>query len=680
MNQVGVVLVILAIVAVILFVVLWFLFLGKKGPIRLGVSKPRVNTESANEAGANKDFKGRLLGLSIFSGSIFAVLAARLWSMQLLGNQDYSKAAQANATRTVTTPAPRGRILDRNGVELVTNRPSLCVLADPEVAEDANEVAHLALVLGMPKEAVARKIKDTTNGSSGLRLLASDVDRQSVAYIQEHIDSFPGISIQERAERSYPQAETAAHVLGYTGSITQEQLDNNKEKQDRGGAEGISYQAGDTIGQSGVEYQYESVLAGVPGEQEMYVDAAGKVLGYGNATDPTPGSDVTLTIDVNIQKAAEEGLKIAIQKAKNQGKKGTAGAICVLSAKTGEVLAMASYPEYNPSIFNGGISSDDWEALAGEKSGYPLMNRTVSGTYISASTIKPLSALTALDNELFTYDTAIDCVGLWTGFGKDYGQWCWKHSGHGWMNLRNGLVNSCNSVFYEIGKRVWLSDNKEALQDKFKEWGLGSKTGIDLPAEAEGRVPTPEWKWNYFTSSSDEDRAWKGGDNTNLAVGQGDILVTPLQMATIYMGVANSGTIYKPHVLKSVSSKEGEGSVIESQTEVLKQIAEDPGYMQLVQSGLQGVIYEEDAAVAVHFKNLPVKVAGKTGTGEVKGKDSNSWFCCYAPADDPQYVMSVVIEEGGFGANSAMFAARNVLGLIYGVPDSSSALSQNAIM
>lgn len=680
MNQAGVALVVIALIAVVFATALWLWFLGKKGPIRLKVTGPRVSTESTNDSGANKDFKGRLVGLSLFSGSIFAVLAARLWAMQLLGSQNYNQAAQANATRTVTTPAPRGRILDRNGVELVTNRPSLCILAAPEVADDNNEVAHIALVLGMPKEAVARKIKEKTNTSSGYRLVASDVDRQSVAYIQEHIDSFPGVSIQERAERAYAQGETAAHVLGYTGSISQEQLEKNKGQQENGVIEGITYQSGDMVGQSGVEYQYESVLAGVPGEQELYVDATGKVLGYGNATEPTTGSDITLTLDVNVQKAAEEGLKTAIQKAKSQGKKGTAGAICVLDAKTGEVLAMASYPEYNPSIFNGGISSDDWDALAGEKSNYPLMNRAVSGTYVSASTIKPLSALTALDNELFTYDTSIDCVGLWTGFGKEYGQWCWKHSGHGWMNLRNGIVNSCNSVFFEIGKRVWQSDNKEALQEKFKQWGLGAKTGIDLPAEAEGRIPTPEWKWNYFTSSSDEDRAWKGGDSTNLAVGQGDILVTPLQMATIYMGVANGGTIYKPHILKSVNSKEGDGSVIESKTEVLNQIDEDPGYIQLVQSGLQGVIYEEDAAVASHFKGLPVKVAGKTGTGEVNGKDPTSWFCCYAPADNPQYVMSVVIEEGGFGANSAMFAARTVLGQIYGVPDSSSAVSQNAIM
>ncbi len=682
MNQVALIVLIVAIIVVVCLGALWIIYHAKKGPIKLSLGRPKPATETKHDASSStvKDFDGRLRGLGAVSGAILALLAGKLWFMQLLDSKDYESAARSNSTRIIKTPAPRGRILDRNGVELVTNRPSLCVVATPEVAQDQNEVAHLALVLGMPKEAVQRKLSDESTGEVGYRLVATNVDRQSVAYIQEHIDLFPGVSVQERTERAYPYGTMAAHVLGYTGSITQEQLEKNKQDQESDTQPGIAYQAGDTVGQAGIEYQYESVLQGVPGEQETYVDAEGNIVGYGTATLPTAGSDVRLTLDAGIQHAAEEGLKSAIQAGKSKGYKATAGAACVLSAKTGEVLAMASYPEFEPTLFIGGISSDDWTSLSDEKSGYPLMNRAVSGTYVSASTIKPLSTLTALDNQLFSADTTVDCVGFWTGFGTDYGQWCWKHSGHGWMNLRNGIVNSCNSVFYEVGKRVWESDNKNALQDKFSEWGLGKTTGIDLPAEAEGRVPTPEWKWNYFNYASDEDRAWKGGDSTNLAIGQGDILVTPLQMVLVYSGLANNGVMYKPHVLKSVEAKEGGGTVMESKVEELYHISEDQAYMDLVHSGLQGVIYEEEDALASHFKNLPVTVAGKTGTGEVNGKDPTSWFCCYAPAEDPQYVISVVVEEGGYGESVAMRGARDILGYIYNSPDTSNAVSTTQIL
>lgn len=646
---------------------------GGKFTVDIGGQTPRA--AGGNDTSTETGFKGRLTGLGLFSGGIIAVLLGKVWSMQLVGGDSYVEQAEQNRTRTVTTAAPRGRILDRNGVELVTNRPSLTVVAESDVADDEREVQLLANLLGMPRQAVRRKILDTTEGVQGSRTVAVDVSRRVVAYLEEHPDLFPGVSVEQRTQRHYPKGTLAAHVLGYTGTVTQDQLDASSDDETA-----IEYSSGDITGQAGVEYQYESVLQGVRGEQEVYVDAEGNVTGTSTSVPAVAGSDVVLTIDANVQQAAEDGLDKAVEHARSLGKPAVAGAVVCLDATNGDVLAMASYPKYDPSIFVGGIANDDWDALSSEDSHYPLMNRVVGGTYASASTIKPLSALAALDDGIVTPESTFTCTGYWTGFGEAYGQYCWKKTGHGTLNLRDGIVNSCNTVFYEIGKGFYNSDHKEGLQDKFKEWGLGSKTGIDLPAEEAGRVPTPEWKWDYFSSYSDEDRTWRGGDTTNIAIGQGDILVTPLQMACVYMGLANDGTIYKPHVLKGVAAKEGDGTVIEHKPETLDKVEEDQSYMDLIHSGLEGMIYEEDAGVAAHFTNLPVKVAGKTGTAERSGQEPTGWFCVYAPADDPKYVVAALVEQGGFGASSALYAVREVLGNLYDSPDDATVVSSNQSM
>lgn len=646
---------------------------GGRFTVDIGGQTPRA--AGGNDTSSETGFKGRLTGLGLFSGGIVALLLGKVWSMQLVGGEAYVEQAEKNRTRTVTTAAPRGRILDRNGVELVANRPSLTVVAASDVADDEREVQLLANLLGMPRQAVRRNILDTTEGVQGSRTVAVDVSRRAVAYLQEHPDLFPGVDVEQRTQRHYPRGTLAAHVLGYTGTVSQDQLDASA-KDDTA----IEYRSGDITGQAGVEYQYESVLQGVRGEQEVYVDVDGNVTGTSSSVPAVAGSDVVLTIDANVQQAAEDGLDKAVEHARAAGKPAVAGAVVCLDATNGDVLAMASYPKFDPSIFVGGIATDDWDALASEDAHYPLMNRAVGGTYASASTIKPLSALAALDNGIVTPDSTFTCTGYWTGFGEAYGQYCWKKTGHGTLNLRDGIVNSCNTVFYEIGKGFYNSSHKEGLQEKFKQWGLGSRTGIDLPAEEVGRVPTPEWKWDYFASYSDDDRTWRGGDTTNIAIGQGDILVTPLQMACVYMGLANGGTIYKPHVLKGIAAKEGDGTVIEHKPETLDTVQEDETYMDLIHSGLEGMIYEEDPGVAAHFTNLPVKVAGKTGTAERSGQEPTGWFCVYAPADDPKYVVAALVEQGGFGASSALYAVREVLGQLYDAPDDATVVSSNQSM
>ena len=633
----------------------------------IGGQTPRAS--GGNDSSPEKTFKGRFVGLGVFSGSIIGVLLARLWSMQIVGNSDYTQQAEANRTRTVTSVAPRGRILDRNGVELVTNRPSLTVSALSTVASDDVEVQLLANLLGMPRVAARHKIQDATEGAQSHHTVAVDVRRSQVAFIQEHADVFPDVEVEQRTQRAYPQGESACHVLGYTGTVTQEQISASAS----GGSGGVSYESGDTAGQAGVEWQYEETLQGVRGEQTVYVDANGSVLESSTTLPPESGSDVVLTIDINVQRAAEQSLADIIAKRQAAGDtECKAGAAVVVDVTNGEVLAMASAPTFRPELFVGGISQDDWDALSSEDAGNPLLNRAISGQFMSASTIKPLTSFAALDHGIATAQSSYFCSGWWTGFGAASGKWCWNHNGHGTIDLRGGVVFSCDVVFYEIAKGFFNSQTPDGMQETFRAWGLGQAMGVDLPSEAAGRVPDAEWKWNYFSNWSDTDRQWNGGDYTNIAIGQGDILVTPLQMCCVYMGIANRGTIWTPHVLKGVRGKSSDELVISYQPKVLLTPEESDANYDLIHSALEGVIYEESESLAAHFTNLKERVAGKTGSGEHAEGQATGWFCAYIPADNPKYAISALVDRGGFGATTAMYVVRDIIGAIYNEPDTAS--------
>ncbi|WP_293816620.1 penicillin-binding protein 2 [uncultured Parolsenella sp.] len=638
---------------------------GARFRLDIGGQAPRA--AGGNDTSAENTFKGRLRGLGVFSGSIIGILLARLLSMQLVSGNEYSQQADFNRTRTVTSVAPRGRIFDRNGVELVGNRPSLTVTAHNDVASDDVELQLLANLLGMPKVAAKRKVTDSSQGAQSARTVSVDVTRATVAFIQEHADTFPNVLIEQRTQRAYPQGEVACHLLGYTGTVTQDQIRASQQS-----GSGLTYESGDTTGQAGVEYQYEEVLQGVRGEQTVYVDANGNVTDYSTSVPPEAGSDVELTIDLTLQKAAEQALADGITRAKRANPTCNSGAAVVIDVTNGEVLAMASAPSFRPELFVGGISQDDWDALSSDDAGNPLMNRVVSGQFVAASTIKPLTTFAALDHGIANVDSGFVCSGWWTGFGQAYGKWCWKHDGHGGIDLRNGITYSCDVVFYEIAKGFYNSSTQDGMQETFRNWGLGSTTGVDLPGEAAGRVPDAEWKWNYFSNYSDADRQWQGGDYTNIAIGQGDILVTPLQMCSVYMGIANRGTVWTPHVLRGVLGRGDNGSMLEYQPKTHVTPTEDPSYMDLVHSGLEGVIYEESASMTAHFTNMTTRVAGKTGTGEHGNTTPTAWFCAFAPADDPKYAISAVIDKGGYGSTSAMYVVRDILGAIFNEPDTST--------
>ncbi len=659
-----------AVIAVV-FIALFLVFGRSEAAYTFDIGGGAPRASGGRDESAETTYSSRLVGFAAVIGAIFAALLARLWSMQLVSSDEYTKEAESNRTRTVTTAAPRGRILDRNGAEIVSNRSSLTVVADADVADDEVEMQLLANLIGMPRQAVYRKVIDSSEGAQSVRTVATDVSRRVVAYLGEHPAAFSGVSVQQRSQRSYPQGMLAAHVVGYTGTVTAEQLEASGSDDSS-----VQYKSGDVVGQAGVEAMYESILQGIRGEQTVYVDSNGKILQSSTKIDPQSGSDVVLTIDSGIQKAAEDSLEKVLTELRQKGKNPAGGSVVCLDCTNGEVLAMASAPTFSPSIFVGGIANSDWEGLTNEASNYPLLNRAISGQYPSGSTIKPFTSFAALDNGIATPQSGYVCNGWWTGLGEAYGMWCYNHDGHGGLNLQQGITFSCDVVFYEIGKGFSNSSNKDGMQQKFRQYGFGSATGIDLPSEAVGRVPDAAWKWDYFSSLPDADREWHPGDYCNIAIGQGDILVTCLQIAHAYSSIANRGPVFKPHVLKCVKSNIGNGSVIDYKVSQTDDISEEDDYRDLVERGLEGVIYEESESQAAHWTNLNVKVAGKTGTGEQTSVGRNiCWMVAYAPADDPKYVVAANVDGGDWGSTTAMLVARDVLGQIYGQPDTATTVS-----
>ncbi len=677
--DVTIVLIIVCAVLAVALVVIYVVFGRAEAAFTLDIGGSSPRASGGGDSSADSTLSGRLKGLCAVVGGIFAALVARLWSMQLVSADEYLEQAESNRTTTVYTQAPRGRILDRNGVEIVTNRASLTVTAESDVVDDDVEVQLLGNLIGMPAQAVRRNLQDTTSGYQSLRTVSVDVSRRVVAYIGEHADVFSGVTVTENSFRSYPLGSLAAHVVGYTGTVTSDQLESSTDD-----STSIDYRSGDTVGQTGIELQYESVLQGVRGEQVVYVNASGDVTGLSTTIEAQRGSDVVLTLDANIQAVAEESLKEVVEGRISEGYTAS-GSVVVLDCTNGEVLAMASYPTFSPSAFVGGISTSDWQALQDESANYPMLNRAISGLYPPGSTIKPLTAFSALDNGVCTTGSTWYCTGWWTWSGdqsSSSGMSCWDSSGHGTLGLADGITYSCDVVFYEIGKGFYyLDDNPEGMQETFRNYGLGETTGIDLSGESSGRVPDAEWKYEYFTSLgySEEDATWQAGENCNIAIGQGDMLVTCLQMATVYCSIANGGPVWRPHLMKGVKARIGDGMVSEYECELLRDVSEDETFRTLVNTGLEGVTYRESTSQASHWTNLDVTVYSKTGTAEQTSSDGNvGWFCSFAPAESPQYVVCANVDGADWGSTTAMYVVRDIYGQIYGQEDTSTASSETA--
>jgi penicillin-binding protein 2 len=554
--------------------------------------------------------------LGIASLVLFCSYSAYLFTMQVIRGGEYRSKASIIARQSTTIPAQRGEIYARDfGLPLVLNTDSFAVSVIPASLPAArrDEVfGKLAAVLGIGPDDIRKKVIPAYYHLYQQIEVLSSVPYATVAKIAERIDEFPGVTWQSKPVRNYIETGSLSHVLGYVGDITRDEL---KVLYNRG------YQSGDIIGKAGVEKEYDLNLRGADGREYRMVDVRGKGIKSEKSVVevPTMGANLVLTIDSNIQKIAESALGERM------------GSVVVLKPSTGEILALVSYPWYNPNAFSGPDSNEEYARLIADGK-TPLIDRSIQSSYPPASTFKTVLTAGILEEKAFPEDKKIFCPGE-ISYGDRLFR-CWiKKPGHGWLNLSEALAQSCDIYFWTVG-RDYLG--VERIVEYAKEFGYGKATGVDLPGELEGFVPTPQWKDRRFHEK------WLGGDTMNLSIGQGYMLVTPLQVADMMAMIVNDGVVYRPHVLKELRDP-ASGAIIKriEPEETLRSRIEGSTFAT-IKSDLRKVVTEGTVKFPINTK--VVKIAGKTGTAEVGLADRwHSWFVSYGPYDAPASEAIVVV-------------------------------------
>jgi penicillin-binding protein 2 len=617
----------------------------------------------------------------------FGVLFFRLWALQVLSGPQYLRAALDNQVRSVRIDAPRGEILDRNGRALVTNVPGMAVELHPADLPDTwaarlAELRRLSKVVHVPVREMLRGIKERGSDPVTPVIVREDVKRTApIAYLQERADDFPGVSVESTYVRGYPYGRTAAQLLGYVAEISPAQL---KALQSKG------YAAGDQIGETGVESTYDSYLRGRAGLAQLRVDARGRPRSpLVTERQPEAGESIRLTLDVPLQQAAQDAIRFGMSKAfENDQWEADGGAIVAMDPRDGSILAMASYPDYNPRVYSGHVTTKRLAAAgltpsSAERDNFPSLDRATSGLYPAGSTFKPVTALAALETHILpSTSTELHCTGSYSvpsefAGGKPQVFHNVDPYTDQWMTLPTALAASCDTWFYQLGDQFYKAPPSAGhpLQDWAAKFGFGQKTGVDVGPENSGLLPTPAWRRHAFTPKTDPhnwqiDRYWKPGDSIQLAIGQKDLLVTPLQMARFYSLIANGGKLVRPHVVQDVVQGGGgraEPRPIHRFTAAApKPVGLDPTYLAAVQDGLYQATHASYGTAYGVFNTFPIQVAGKTGTAQKDPSNDQldqSWWCGYGPvssAEPPEIVVCAIIENGGFGADAAAPAALQV--------------------
>ena len=615
------------------------------------------------------------LRVAILSGVLLAVFGAlflRLWALQVLQGSKYVDQAQANSFRLVPVQAQRGLILDRNKRRLVTNvRATSVQLWPSDLPKVYNEryrvLKRLAQVTQVPLYEIARGIKQRRDANDLVTPLTirEAASGPMVGYLAEHASEFPGVTTGLSYLRHYPYHYLTAQVLGHVGSITQAQLDSL----------GKGYGPNDELGQAGVESAYDSYLRGVTGDSRLHVDALGRPHGGVQLqTLPKPGHTVQLTLDVKLQQAAEKALAYGIQLARNEGQwAANGGAIIAMDPKDGSILAMASSPTYKPSVYSGrversALASQGLLTKTAPANNYPSLNRSEMATYPPGSVFKPVTALAAMQEHLVSPYAYRPCTGTYHSPNDKADQVFknWDPFVNQQMDMPTALAYSCDTYFYQLGDAFWSlpKDRGQPLQKWSRMFGFGSTTGSDIGPEAQGLVPTIGWRQRYF--KTEIDKLWKPGNSIQLAIGQGDLTVTPLQMTRFYALLANGGKLVTPHVLMDVTNPNGTSVPIPARPEP-RSVKLDPAALKVVRQGLWEGTHLPFGTSYPIFGNFPVSIAGKTGTAEkvislpgFVGLKDQSWWCGYGPTDDAKLALCVVIENGGHGGTAAAPAAAQV--------------------
>lgn len=571
----------------------------------------------------------------IISVLVIAVLIGRAAYLQIYQGEYYAGLADGNRIRIVPSMAPRGTFYDRNGELLVTNRPGFSVSLLPLTAPISDDViARLSDLLKVPTDDIKTKIA----GHSGFNpiRIKTDVTPDIVSIIEEQKSQYPGVVIEVTPIRDYILKQEGAHTFGYVSEINDTELEKMKDE---------GYKSGDIIGKFGIEKIYDKELRGENGGQQVEVDVSGKPVQILGRKEPVPGDDLELTIDIKLQQAAEKAVDEQLTQIGAH-----AAAAVVMNPQTGEILAMVSRPAFDPNLFAHGISSKDWNQLNNNPY-HPMDNKTITGEYPPGSTFKIVTGTAALTEGVVTPDEQIfDSGHHWIiPKGNADGE------ALGWLNFRSALAHSDNVYFYEMGNRLGI----DRLEKYARMFGLGAKTGIDLPYEASGLVANRRYKEKNF-----DDGEWYLSETFDAAIGQGFNLVTPLQAAMVMGEIAADGKRYKPHVVNRIIAPDG--SVVKDfQPELLSQLDVPEEDIKLVQDGLHDVTKYGTAASS--FRGFTVDIAGKTGTAENSQGRDHGWFVAYGPFDNPNVVVAVIVENGGYGSQSAVPIGRKILEAAFGL-------------
>jgi penicillin-binding protein 2 len=622
--------------------------------------------------------------LGIFAFTIFCVLFFRLWALQVISGDKYLQEARNNQVRTFRAPAQRGSILARDGTVLVSNAPGTAVQLWPAALDDVSAdrrertLRKVAGLLGIRYRRIVNELEERKSDPLTPITIKTDVAEAKVDFLLEHQNDFPGVQISQVSLRHYDQGVLAPQILGYVGEISKEQLE---EKQKQG------YAAGDRIGQSGIEAAYDPYLRGLPGIGRVYVDALGRVKSAREFEQlPEAGDNVRLTIDAGLQKTAQDALDYGIRIAHEDGKwAADGGALVAMNPNTGEILALASNPTFDPSVYVGRVKQRDLNRLKVGSANHPTLDRAVAGVYPAGSTWKPVTALAALEAGLLAPDEIIQCTGKEVVDGQTFTNW--DPFANEPMTLRTALAASCDTFFYQVGLRFYERPDSP-LQKWAHSMGFGRSTGIDIGPEEKGLVPTPAWRRHYF--KTEIDKIWTSGDSVQLAIGQGDLLVTPLQMTRFYAMLANGGKLVEPHVVKSVEEPGNQGQppvVLRPYApKPAKDLGLNPTALRVVQDGLYAATHESYGTSSGIFGSFPIPIAGKTGTAEkfvrmpgYQGLQDQAWWCGYGPYAKPKLVVCALIENGGHGGVAAAPAALKVFEKYFKVdPNSYSASVKNS--
>ncbi len=619
----------------------------------------------------------RLKVLALLVAFMFAALGTRLWFLQVLATEQFRSEADNNQTRIAQTDALRGDIQTADGKVLVDNVRSLEVRVDKQTLEASGKADEILLnlsnLLGISVKELRAGINDPRYYDFQPKPVAEFVSKRVDFYVSEHQSMFPGVEVVATSVRGYPMRSTAAHLVGYLGQIQKEQIDD---------AQFRNYGQSDLVGRAGLELQYEKYLRGTKGEQKFIVNANGDTIRALGKVDPTPGDNLILAIDSRIQRATEQELLLGLERARRQvddaGGKGLlleapAGAAVVMDVRTGGVMAMASWPTYEPSWFVKGLTPDQSRYLF-KSAQAPSVNRSMGLTYKPGSTFKPIVALTSVKEGVASIGGFYPCPAVWTAPGDTSGASFtnWSPVDLPYQSIASSLKISCDTVYYQFGYDFWAkwrenafgADN-EPFQRDLRQWGFGKPADVDLPGSEAGVIPDAQFAADHPETYPD---GWVPGGDVLLSIGSGDTLVTPLQMATAYSAIANGGHLCHPHVVdKIVDASHHVVKTVGGRCDT--QLPYTQAQLQYIRTAMATVTTGGTAQSA--FAGFPLgsyPVAGKTGTAERPPFQSTSWFASFAPANEPRYAVVVMVEQGGFGSQTAAPIARHIYEHLFGLP------------